>query len=143
MQLRTDIPSGFGVIPQRLSGIHQGGDYLAPVGSKVTAADQGTVDRVGYAAGGLGHYIQIAHHNAKGDIVSYTLYGHLRDAPTLQRGDKVAAGDLVGISGQSGNARNTPPHVHLEIRTQSFPGRGLQNRCDPERARTGQDGACQ
>lgn len=142
MVLRTDINSGFGKASDRLAGIHQGADYLAEVGTTVTAADKGVVSRVGYDKGGYGHFIQLAHKNDAGKIVSYTFYGHLKKAPSLGDGDAVAAGDAIGVSGQSGNAGGTPPHVHFEIRTRSFPGQGLGNRCDPVKANAGESGAC-
>jgi RHS repeat-associated protein len=142
MVLRGDISSGFGKASDRLAGIHQGADYLAEVGTTVTAADKGVVSRVGYDKGGYGHFIQLAHKDDAGRIVSYTFYGHLNKAPSLAGGAAVAAGDAIGVSGQSGNAGGTPPHVHFEIRTRSFPGHGLGNRCDPVKANAGESGAC-
>jgi len=143
LALRSDVPSGFGVIPERATGIHQGADYLSPVGGKVSAADAGTVDRVGYDPEGFGHYIQLAHKDSEGAVVSFTLYAHLNEAPTLAVGDPVAAGAAIGSTGQSGNAAGTPPHLHFEIRTRSYPGRGLGNRCDPVKAVGGEGGPCQ
>jgi hypothetical protein len=42
-------------------------------------------------------------------------YAHMLNAPTLKRGDKVAAGQQIGQVNQSGNARTTPPHLHIGI----------------------------
>lgn len=36
-------------------------------------------------------------------------------APGLRSGDRVYAGQLVGYVGDSGNAENTPPHLHFEL----------------------------
>lgn len=43
------------------------------------------------------------------------LYAHLRYAPTLERGERVSAGQPLGLMGQSGNARDTGPHLHYHV----------------------------
>jgi hypothetical protein len=50
-------------------------------------------------------------------------YGsHLRDiAPGLAVGMRVKAGQLLGSTGRSGNARETPPHLHFGISRPSYP----------------------
>jgi hypothetical protein len=42
-------------------------------------------------------------------------YAHLLNAPTVKKGDKVVAGQQIGQVNQSGNARTTPPHLHIGI----------------------------
>jgi murein DD-endopeptidase MepM/ murein hydrolase activator NlpD len=44
----------------------------------------------------------------------YVLYAHLEYPPILKTGDFVACGQLLGVTGSSGNALN--PHLHLEVR---------------------------
>jgi hypothetical protein len=39
-------------------------------------------------------------------------YAHLHE-PLVRRGQQVLAGDTVGLVGNTGNARTTPPHLHF------------------------------
>jgi murein DD-endopeptidase MepM/ murein hydrolase activator NlpD len=47
-----------------------------------------------------------------------TLYGHLSKL-LVSEGDKISAGDVIGISGNSG--RSSGPHLHYEIRLNDTP----------------------
>lgn len=62
--------------------------------------------------------------------MSYSFYAHLDEASPLEKGASVVAGQLLGKAGNSGNADNTPTHLHFEIRTKSMPQPG-QDRRDP------------
>ena len=43
-------------------------------------------------------------------------YAHLEDwAPGLAQGRIVEAGDALGMVGDSGNAKGTPPHLHYGV----------------------------
>lgn len=93
---------------------HEGIDIFAPRGTAVIAATEGIVARIGdnrlggrsvwvYGPGRQRHY-----------------YAHLdRYEETLSAGDRVAAGDVLGYVGNSGNAQGTPPHLHYGIYTMS------------------------
>jgi murein DD-endopeptidase MepM/ murein hydrolase activator NlpD len=143
MVFRSDAGSGFGYSSARSKGVHQGQDIITPVmGSTVTAADEGTVVRVGNDKKGYGNYVVLGHEDGDGNVVSYTLYGHL-GAVGVKQGQAIGVGEAIGQSGQSGNARGTPQHVHFEIRTQERPGGGIANRCDPIRAFAGSGTSCQ
>jgi RHS repeat-associated protein len=88
-----------------LSRLHNGIDIGMPQGTNLVAMDYGEV--IGIDVWGAGpHSIVIRH----GDYAVH--YGHLRDAPTLQVGDIVSPGDVVGLSGRGDNFN----HLHLEVR---------------------------
>jgi murein DD-endopeptidase MepM/ murein hydrolase activator NlpD len=94
-------------------GAHKGIDIAAPVGTPVHANRDGVVDKVltGYA-GGYGNSVSIKHSDT-----AYTSYSHLRDAPTLQPGNSVSQGDVIGYSGRTGNPPASQPasedHLHF------------------------------
>ena len=51
---------------------------------------------------------------ASEELSIYWLYGHLQEEPTLQIGDQVICGEVIGKIGKTGNALN--PHLHIEAR---------------------------
>jgi murein DD-endopeptidase MepM/ murein hydrolase activator NlpD len=88
---------------------HKGVDYAAPIGTKVLAAADGTVEFVGQQSG-YGNVIIVEHR----DGIS-TLYGHLSAFRSgLQKGQSVEQGDVIGYVGMTGLA--TGPHLHYEFR---------------------------
>lgn len=93
--------------------VHAGVDLPVKAGTPVDVPAGGQVWAIGYQAGGYGNYIVIAHPDAE-NPTSFTMYGHLQDAPELKRGVTVEAGDQIGVSGNSG--RSTGPHLHYEER---------------------------
>jgi murein DD-endopeptidase MepM/ murein hydrolase activator NlpD len=62
----------------------------------------------------------------------FAFYGHLADV-TVEVGDKLSEGSVLGHVGRSGNACHSPTHLHFEIRTVAVPPRnsGLHHRIDP------------
>jgi murein DD-endopeptidase MepM/ murein hydrolase activator NlpD len=46
----------------------------------------------------------------------YTLYAHMKNPPSLQPGDSVQCGEVVGTIGATGNSSESIEHLHLEIR---------------------------
>lgn len=95
------------------------------------AVDVGTVSAVGNSDS-YGNYVEIAHKNADGKVVSNSFYAHLDQPSPLTNGESVRAGQVIGAAGNTGNANGTPTHLHLEIRTRSMPGKGLGGRRDPQ-----------
>lgn len=70
--------------------------------------------RIAFAGEGKGYgkYVEIAHPDGRS-----TRYAHLSEL-CCQRGDWVALGRVIGVSGKTGNAsnRHIRPHLHFEIR---------------------------
>jgi peptidoglycan LD-endopeptidase LytH len=93
---------------------HEGTDVFAPMGTPVLAptdavvADLDPVDRFDGRRDLGGITVSLEHGRHR-----YYLAHLDAIAPDLQVGDEVAAGTVVGWVGRSGNARGTPPHLHL------------------------------
>lgn len=108
----TRISSGFSLgrfhpVLQTLRA-HKGTDFAAPTGTGVKAAGDAVVDFVG-VKGGYGNVVVLKHDNG----VS-TVYGHLsRFANGLQKGKKVAQGEMIAYVGTTG--LSTGPHLHYEF----------------------------
>ena len=91
--------------------MHQAIDVFAPRGTPVVAMVDGTLTRVG--RDGLGGNV-VRLRAGSGRYAFY--YAHLDAfAPGLREGQAVAQGDTLGTVGTTGNARGTPPHLHLQM----------------------------
>ena len=89
---------------------HEGVDIFAETGTPVFAAAPGYVVRTG--------------ENRLGGTIVFTLgpggvryyYAHLNKiAPGIEIGSPVDTQTIIGYVGNSGNAENTPPHLHFGI----------------------------
>jgi len=101
---------------------HNGLDVNAKQGTKVRAAEAGTVTSVG-KKGDYGNQVEIKH--TSGETTSYS---HLSGS-SVQAGQTVREGQVIGEAGTTGNAAGLTPdqqHLHLEVRDSSG------NRTDPE-----------
>ncbi len=116
------ITSGFRTIQRPF---HNGVDIGAAKGTTIRAAAAGIVlvatcearlggrpfscDRDGdLSIEGCGWYVDILHAN---DII--TRYCHQLVRPYVHAGDRVGAGEVIGLAGMSGNASG--PHLHFEV----------------------------
>jgi septal ring factor EnvC (AmiA/AmiB activator) len=89
---------------------HQGNDLFANEGVPVVAIQAGVVVRTSPVDRGLGG-ITVTYRTSDG---SEWYNAHLRDiAEGIVPGVAVDAGQQIGTVGRSGNARTTPPHLHL------------------------------
>lgn len=100
------VSSPFGA--SRSYGGHVGIDYAVPTGTPVRSAAGGRVTNAGWISNAAGLGVKVDH----GGGVS-TSYFHLSRA-TVQAGQFVSAGEVLGLSGATGNASG--PHLHFEVR---------------------------
>jgi murein DD-endopeptidase MepM/ murein hydrolase activator NlpD len=86
---------------------HPGIDIAVPLGTPVRASGGGSVSEAGYNAD-YGMFVLLRHPSGY-----ETMYGHMSRLIAAE-GDQVQAGQVIGLSGNSG--RSTAPHLHFEIR---------------------------
>jgi len=96
----------------RWGSFHYGLDFRAAVGTSVKAMRSGVVEGVGDTdtdcpKASFGKWIFIKYD----DGLSST-FGHL-SVISVKKGDKVKAGDVVGLSGNTGSS--TGPHLHVSV----------------------------
>ncbi len=106
--------SGYG---WRWGRMHEGNDFGTPTGTPLAAMSTGTVIFAGFQ-GGYGNKVEIEYWDG-----TVSVYGHLSSI-SANVGDRVAPGDVIGLSGNTGHS--TGPHLHLEIHPQGG------NAVDPE-----------
>lgn len=103
------LSSSFGVRADpitHLPSMHEGIDFVAPVGTPVLATAAGVVLRAEFA-GAYGHMVEVAH--ADGFV---TRYAHLKTIQVKSQ-DVLERHDVVGTLGNTG--RSTGPHLHYEV----------------------------
>lgn len=102
---------------------HRGWDLYAAIGTVCFAVADGEVSSERYDKSGYGRYVTIKLFGAEIDRLAaqfgatqlFALYGHLSPG-TIARRSCILAGTPVARTGNSGNASNTPPHLHFELR---------------------------
>ncbi len=120
----------FGANPQNYAQFglpgHEGIDIMAPTGSKVFAVAPGTVKRVWNNPQGhnYGKHVRIEH------IDGYeTIYAHLHEV-SVQQGQVVEAGSLLGLADNTGNSFGSHLHLTLKHRGETQ-GNWPNNMIDP------------
>ena len=88
---------------------HQGIDIFSPKDTPVVSTTRGLVTRVGNNNLG-GQVVWIL-----GPGLERHYYAHLNRYGAFRVGDRVEAGDVIGYSGDTGNARGGPVHLHYGI----------------------------
>lgn len=100
---------------------HHGVEFGVPAGTPVLAVASGAVvtagadDQfvVGPQADFYGNVVVLDHGPSPNGLPLYTVYGHLSEVQVTP-GQLVSAGDVLGLSGDSGVAYG--PHLHFEVR---------------------------
>ncbi len=91
---------------------HDAIDIMAPRGTLVIAAADGSVEKLFFSHGGGG----ITAYVRSPDRAWTYYYAHLdRYAPGLAEGQQVRRGDPIGFVGFTGNANPAGPHLHFAI----------------------------
>jgi murein DD-endopeptidase MepM/ murein hydrolase activator NlpD len=109
------LSSGFGYRKHPIGGgskMHKGLDLSADRGTRILAADNGTVTWSGWK-GGYGYCIIVDHHNGY-----ETLYGHCSKL-IADVGDNVRKSDLLAEVGSTG--ASTGNHLHFEVHKNGTP----------------------
>ena len=92
--------------------IHDAIDIMAPAGTPVVAAAEGTVEKLFFSNGGGGITIYV---RSPDRLWSY-YYAHLQGyAPGLHEGQRLERGDPIGFVGSTGNANPAGPHLHFAV----------------------------
>jgi peptidoglycan hydrolase-like protein with peptidoglycan-binding domain len=97
-----------GFFGPREDRFHTGVDYAAATGTSVRAAAAGRVTFAGWHPGGWGFLVSVAHGKGVRSMSAHLLRVDVRV------GERVAAGQMIGALGSSGNS--TGPHLHFELR---------------------------
>jgi murein DD-endopeptidase MepM/ murein hydrolase activator NlpD len=92
---------------------HEGIDIFSKFRTPVVAAADGYITRTG--TNNLGGKVIFLSPDGK----NYSLYYAHLDSQIAREGEHVKAGDVVGLMGNTGNAKSTPAHLHFGIYTYS------------------------
>ncbi len=111
----------FGYFDTGTKTVHMGLDIVAPLGQPIRGVADGEVIFSGYGlingegdkTDPYGIAIVIRHSYSFEGKTLYTVYGHLSQA-LVDTGQKVKAGETIGLVGLTGNT--TGPHLHFEVR---------------------------
>ncbi|HEY1057886.1 MAG TPA: M23 family metallopeptidase [Limnobacter sp.] len=106
----TIAVSNFGTRIDPITGrrsLHEGIDFIAPVGTPILAAASGVVVTASFHPG-YGNMIEIEH-----DSKTTTRYAHASKL-LVKQGDIVRLGQKIALVGNTG--RSTGPHLHFEVR---------------------------
>ncbi len=114
--VRGKVIAGYGA---KTNGKSNDGINLAvPEGTPVQASEDGVVAYSGSELKGYGNLVLLRHSN--GYVTAYAHLGQLN----CKRGDQIQRGQIIGLSGQSGEVAS--PQLHYEIRKGSSPVDPLQ-----------------
>ena len=112
--------------PRATVSWHHGDDIFAPAGAPILAVAAGTLFSVGWNdIGGKRLWLRDRQGNE-------FYYAHLSAfSPIAVEGGRVAAGEVLGYVGTTGDAEGTPAHLHFEIHPVSMLGLGYDGAVNP------------
>ncbi|WP_336249185.1 M23 family metallopeptidase [Stomatohabitans albus] len=103
---------------------HKGQDMFGAIGTPLVAMVDGTISnmKVNRGLGGTTLWLTSARDG------SAWYYAHLNGfAPGVHNGLFVKQGQVIAFLGKTGNARYTPPHLHIQYRPGGRGGRDVNN----------------
>lgn len=99
---------------------HEGIDLYAPMNANIYAAADGEVYQVGHPSDHpYGLHIRIQHQ--VGETTYRTIYAHLAKA-LVSAGQRVKAGDRIGLADNTGNSFGSHLHLTLKVEGAQVPG---------------------
>jgi peptidoglycan LD-endopeptidase LytH len=105
--------------------VHDAIDIMAPRGTMVIAAAEGTVEKLFFSNGGGGITAYVRSPDRRWSYY----YAHLDSyAPGLAEGQRLRRGDPIGRVGSTGNANPAGPHLHFAIHQMGPADRWWQGR---------------
>jgi hypothetical protein len=108
--MKFRLSSEYGELSPIRDHVHRGIDLAMPEGTTLRSIAEGTVERIAdYGATNLGKGVFIRH-----DDGNLSIYGHMKDTSAVKVGEHVDAGEIIGISGNTGSS--TGPHLHYAIK---------------------------
>jgi murein DD-endopeptidase MepM/ murein hydrolase activator NlpD len=109
---------------------HDGQDFPTPIGTPVLAAHDGYVSAANSSNSAYGLYLAVAWE--EDGVIYENVYGHFSelhypDFPdnVFNKQYPVKAGDVIGLSGNTGNS--TGPHLHFGLRIYNLQGQLLNH----------------
>ena len=106
-------------------GYHTGVDRVCSTDKTIVAIADGVVQRVNDCGASYGNHV--VYRTDEGVVV---LCAHMAQKPTAQVGQRIKAGQKLGMMGSTGNS--TGPHLHIELQ-QAAKWAYAQNLLDPNR----------
>jgi murein DD-endopeptidase MepM/ murein hydrolase activator NlpD len=103
------ITSKFGSVDAVHKTPHTGVDLAMQEGTTLRALGDGVVDRIYDGTTNIGKGLSI-----KFDDGTRVIYGHMNEVK-VRIGEHVHAGEIIGLSGNTGNS--TGPHLHLGMKS--------------------------
>lgn len=134
---KSSLSNTFGLVRRYADGRekpHQGWDFSAVINTPCFAVDSGLVV-ASKNEGDYGLQVTIRLDTPVDGQTIYAHYAHMGSIGVIV-GAKVRAGQEIGLTGESGNARGmalADQHLHFELRTTPAPGLGLTGRISPLR----------